>query len=368
MPVQALRTKEELQRFVEFGDRVYEGNPFRVPPDSHHVIGKLSGEAPGAEHSRVQAFWATDGDDRIVATLAAVVDDAFNRYWDERTGHLVFFEALPGRAAEAESLIRAACDWLREQGCAAARMSFLVGWHSPFTVDAYDQVPTFLHTYNPPYYHGYVKNAGFMTEHGFIEYTVEFTPELARAYEQMVGRAAGSGVRLRSWDFERIEEETELFTDLYNEAFAKHWGAPPFTLPEMLPLTVGLKDLLVADFNVFAEADGQAVGFVYALPDLNRAFHPMRGKEIEANFDEFARHLSAIDHGLLLVIGVKENQRGRGINLAMAARSYLAMMERGYKSAAYTYVLDDNWPSRRTAEKLGAKVTRNYVCYRRELA
>jgi hypothetical protein len=34
---------------------------------------------------------------------------------------------------------------------------------------------------------------------------------------------------------------------------------------------------------------------------------------------------------------------------------------------SYTLVLDDNWPSRRTAEKLGATVRASYVTYRREL-
>ena len=70
---------------------------------------------------------------------------------------------------------------------------------------------------------------------------------------------------------------------------------------------------------------------------------------------------------MLLVIGVKQDYRGRGINLALAAKSYLAMIERGYKTASYTVVLDENWPSRRTAEKLGAKVTRNFNVYRKEL-
>ena len=43
------------------------------------------------------------------------------------------------------------------------------------------------------------------------------------------------------------------------------------------------------------------------------------------------------------------------------------MIERGYKSASYTVVMDENWPSRRTAEKLGARVTRNFNVYRKEL-
>jgi hypothetical protein len=31
-------------------------------------------------------------------------------------------------------------------------------------------------------------------------------------------------------------------------------------------------------------------------------------------------------------------------------------------------VVDDNWPSRRTAEKLGARVCSNYLVYRREFS
>ena len=50
-----------------------------------------------------------------------------------------------------------------------------------------------------------------------------------------------------------------------------------------------------------------------------------------------------------LGIGVHQSARGRGVNLAMAAYSYLQLIERGAKYLSYTLVLDDNWPSRRTA-------------------
>ena len=43
------------------------------------------------------------------------------------------------------------------------------------------------------------------------------------------------------------------------------------------------------------------------------------------------------------------------------------MIERGYQTESYTVVRDDNWPSRRTAEKLSAHVTRNFNVYRKDL-
>jgi GNAT superfamily N-acetyltransferase len=367
MQVRALQTIEEFQQYANFGYEVYRDNPYWVPPDPHFLIDDLSGEGPTGEHAQVQAFWVEDGG-RILATLTAVVSDLYNRHWNEHMGHLFFFEALPDCDEAVRALIRTACDWLRGRGCRAARMSFLPGWPLPLTIDAYDAVPAFIHTYNHPHYHSCIKNGGFKTECGVVQYQVQFTPELARRYQEMVERAALAGVRLRSFDVNRLEEETALMADLNNETFAAHWGFQPITVPVMAGLTVGLKDFLVPDFIQFAEADGQPVGFVYALPDLNQAFHRMKGKVIEENLADFQYALQEIDHGLLLIIGVKQSYRGRGINLALAAKSYLAMIERGYKTGSYTVVLDDNWPSRRTAEKLGAKVTRNFIVYRRDLA
>ena len=364
--VRSLSTAEELQRYVDFGQEVYRQNPHWVPPDAHHLTGLLGGQGGFGSGSQVQAFWVEEGD-RVLATVAAVTDEAYNRHWSEQMGHLLFFEALPGQDEAVESLMRSACDWLRARGCQAARLSMLPGMQLPLTIDAYDTVPTIFHTYNPPYYHSYIKNGGFMTEKGVVQYQIGFTPELAGRYREMLKRATGSGVSLRSWDFDRLEEETETFTSLVNETFQAHWGFMPLPAAVMRGLTVELRDFLVADFTAFAEAEGQKAGFVYSLPDLNQAFHRMRGKAIEENFTEFQQRLQEIDHGVLLVIGVKQAYRGRGINLALAARSYLAMIERGYKTGSYTVVLDDNWRSRRTAEKLGARVTRNFNVYRKEL-
>jgi hypothetical protein len=78
--------------------------------------------------------------------------------------------------------------------------------------------------------------------------------------------------------------------------------------------------------------------------------------------------LASIDHGVLLSISVMERARGTGLNLAMAARVYLEMMARGYRSASDTTVVDTNQRSRRTAEKPGGRSRRNFVVYPRELA
>jgi len=366
MRVRPLRTPEDAAACIEFWHEVYRDLPCWVPLDRHHYEDMLSGRSPAAANAQVQTFLADDGH-RILASVTAVREEAYVQHRNEQTGHLLFFEALDGQGDAVDQLLDTACGWLESRGCDAARLSLLPGWQLPPTIDAYDVVPTLFHMYNPAYYHAYIKNARFRTEHGCVEYRVIFTPELSNRYREMVKRASDAGVRLRTWDLDHLEDENVLFTTLFNETFRSHWGFMPLSSAVMSELTVGFRDVLVRDFLIFAEVDGRPVGFVYSVPDLNQAFHRIGEKPVDENVAEFQRYVGEIDHGVLLIIGVDQGYRGRGINLGMAARSYLAMVERGYRSASYTVVMDDNWPSRRTAEKLGARVTRNFNIYRREL-
>ena len=364
MNVRALVTPEEFKRYIDFAAEVYRQNPYWIPADHHHMVSLLGGQKEAGPHWHAQPFWV-ESENSIQGTLTAVVDELYNQHWNERTGHLLFFEARPETQPAVTGLFEKACGWLRNQGCNAARTSFLYAWQLPWTIDAYDVIPTIFHTYNPPYYHSYVKNCDFVTEKGMVEYRVTFTPELAARYREMVRRVEAAGVRLRPWNLDSLEDEGRVFAELVNETFATHWGSPQFSIPQMQGFATAMRDVFVPGSVAFAEVDGQAVGFVFSLPDLNQAFNRLGGQpQGEGNFE---RALREIDHGVLLIIGVKEAFRGQGINLALAAKSYLAMIDRGFRSASYSVVLDDNWPSRRTAEKLGCRVERNFVMYRKDL-
>src|SRR5262249_62133562 len=112
----------------------------------------------------------------------------------------------------------------------------------------------------------HTKRAGSKTARDQLHSLLQSRPALARRSQQMVEHAALSGVRLRAWDLTRLEDETVLFTTLFNDTFVAHWGVRPTTVAEMQGITRGLKEMLVADFMGFAEAEGQTVGFVFALP------------------------------------------------------------------------------------------------------
>ena len=133
-----------------------------------------------------------------------------------------------------------------------------------------------------------------------------------------------------------------------------HWGFTPFT-EEELGLMLGFYGMTGGfETSVLAYQNGAPVGIVLVTPETSEGALLAPG-----------RRAGRFREAQLLGIGVREAARGRGVNLAMAAYSYLELIRRGAKYLSYTLVLDDNWPSRRTAEKLGAYVCANYMVYRR---
>jgi hypothetical protein len=167
-------------------------------------------------------------------------------------------------------------------------------------------------------------------------------------------------VQIRTWREHGFTDAVDAWTDTTNSAFERHWGWNPITREEVRPMLAGLARTEVADLSTLAVANRQIIGSVFAVPDFSSRLARLgHGVTLEPSRGGGTR-------GALINIGVVEQWRGKSVNLAMAARSFTSMARQGMKYAGYTLVLDDNWPSRRTAQKLGGAITSNFVVYRRD--
>ncbi len=147
------------------------------------------------------------------------------------------------------------------------------------------------------------------------------------------------------------------FARIWNDAFKRHWGASPMPEEEVASMLRYFGFSGGLDTSVLAYRGEDPVGALMVLGSATEEVILAPGRAVRE-----AEKLN------WLGIAVHESARGRGVNIAMASYAYLELIRQGAKYLSYTLVLDDNWPSRRTAEKLGAKVCASYVTYRRALA
>jgi GNAT superfamily N-acetyltransferase len=343
---------EALTEFVLFYDDVYDYRDARWPAPLELHLPILAGENPFAEGRRIRPFLARDGS-KMIARAVAVIDERYNRHWQERLGHIVMFEALPQAPEPTRLLMNAACEWLRGQGAGAARAGFgLLDF--PFVLDDYESLPPDLARQNPDYYHRLLKDAGFESEKGWVDYKIDVRPELIKSWEHALESA-----RRRGYEIVPLKDLPERrrvtdFTETWSDTFKAHWGFTPLSEDEISLLFEGFKPAGVFDTSVIAYHNGAPAGMLFVVPEVSATAIVKPGRVLKDS-----------EKLNILGIGVRESARGHGVNLAMAAYAYLELVRRGAKFLSYTLVLDDNWPSRRTAEKLGAFVCANYMVYRR---
>jgi len=347
---------EALEQFVRFHDRVYEQRAARWPAAPRRQIHILTAQPPYDSGRGFRCFLARDRG-AVVARAAALVDHHYIDHWKEPLGHLMMFEAMPDSTGAVKALVDAACAWLSERGMKAVRAGTMGLLDAPFAIDDYDSLPPSILRQNPPYYHAMLKDAGFETERGWVDYKIEVTPALIARYESMLQTAQRDGFTVLAGKDVAADLRVQHFTKVWNHAFAHHWGMTPRSEREVASMFRGFaRGSSGIETTALAYRDKDPVGAINVMAAATDGVILAPGRQL--------RESEKLNW---LGIGVHESARGRGVNLAMASYSFLALIRMGAKYLSYTLVLDDNWPSRRTAEKLGAKVCASYVTYRRNL-
>ena len=308
------------------------------------------GEGPFAVDRSIRPLVAREGGE-IVARVAALVDQRYLDLWDDALGHVVMFEALPGTREATKLLMDSACNWLRERDMRAARAGFGGGSDLPFAVDDYQTLPPMLVRQNPAYYHSLLKDAGFESEKGWVDYKIAVRPELVERWTSALDSAQRAGFTIVPLRDVPEAQRVPLFTSVWNEAFRAHWGMSPFTADEVAELMGFLGPMGMFDLSVLAYRDDEPVGVLWVSPDSTAIATLAPGRELKPE-----------EHLNFLGIGVLEHARGRGVNLAMASYAYLELARGGASHVSYTMVLDDNWPSRRTAENSARTCARTTWC------
>ena len=358
--VQWITSREGYDEFARLPYLIYGARDAWWPPDVHNEVALLAGRSPLSGYLELAPFGAYHGD-RLVARVTAVVNRRYIEHWKEQLGQLIHFEAMPGEHEAVAAMIERGLEWLGERGMKSARSGFAAFLDYPYAIDNYGSLPSFLLRGNPDYYHSYFKDAGFITEKGQSDYTAELTAERIARYRRIIESAAAAKVALKSWREFGFLAAIDSWTDVTNASFASHWGWNPVSREEVRPMMASLWDTPVADLSIMAVADGEPVGTVFSVPDLSYLLARVRaGVKLSPERGGGTR-------GALINIGVIDRMRGRGVALGMAARSFATMAQQGMRYAGYTLVHDDNWASRRTAAALGARVTGNFVTYRRDL-
>jgi GNAT superfamily N-acetyltransferase len=266
----------------------------------------------------------------------------------ERPGAIGRFRAADGAAARA--VLDAAAEILRERGCTLA-IGPMDGntWRSyRFVTDPGTAPPFLLEPRNPPEYPHWWEAAGFVP---LAQYHSTATEDLAAGDPRTAAaaaRLADAGVTVRALDPGRYAEDLGAIHDVSLESFRDNYLYTPLPRDAFLAQYQALRGRIRPELVLLAERAGRAVGYAFAIPDLEEAARGEPPRTV-----------------IVKTLAVRPGRAWAGLGAVLLARVHAAARDLGLRRAVHALMHETN-RSRNLSAHYGTPL-RRYTLFARRL-
>ncbi|ODT89607.1 dATP pyrophosphohydrolase [Phenylobacterium sp. SCN 70-31] len=366
--------KSELDRFIRLGARIGAADPNYVAPllfERHEALSPKGN--PFFQHADVQ-FWLACRDGRDVGRISAQID-RLNPQTRDGIGHFGMIAAEDDPQVFA-ALFAAAEAWLKDRGCRTALgpVNLSTNEEVGLLVEGRDTPPMFMMGHDAPYAGARIEGQGYAKAKDIHAYVCSVADDLPGPILRRVRKAPAEGVRLRTLEMKRLDEEVRTLTGILNDAWSGNWGFTPTTEAETQALASNLRLLIDPRLAWFAEIDGEAAGFMILLPNINEAIADLDGKLFPLGWAKLLWRLKVKGPktGRVPLMGVKRKfastLRGQLLPFQLIDAVAQAARKLGYERYELSWVLEDNLPMRRICDAGGARIYKTYRVYEKALS
>lgn len=272
MKLKPAATRSDRTVFYRLPRRVYRGNACHRSTEESIIHLLIDGPTSFHTHAEVRPYLMIDRG-IVVGRFALVHDEHLPEYVQ-----VAFFEAMPGLTDVYPSILTEAGKW--RSGCRKIVVGFNghLNYGAGILLNRFDESPVFGLPYSPPWYAGYF--AGL-----FCRATVSFRLPTAAFLQWGAGTVRDTdmqGITFRFMDKKRLRRDIELYTHIDNTTFTntKYWYWSNRAPSENYELFHPFRHLLREENLVFAEKNGEPVGFLLWYPDFNELVSPHRDLSI----------------------------------------------------------------------------------------
>lgn len=365
--VEPVVSRRQKRQFIDFPWALYKGDPNWIPPLRGQLAELVNFKHhPFYDQNQGQAFLATRGGE-VCGRIVGIVNQGHIDRYNERRGFFGFFDCVDDQQV-ANALFDAVRAWLAERNIPAMRgptnpsLNYEVG----LLIEGFDTPPTFMMTYNPPYYAKLFDNYGFRKAQDLLAFGghISILPKIQEKLEPIAKQIIEHlNVKIRTMNTKRFMEDVETFLDLYNKALANTWGFVPMSPGEVRNTAKGLKELIVPEMAVATEIDGKVVGAVFCLPDYNPRIKKINGRLFPFGFLRLLLNKRAITKVRIISTNVLPEYHRMGLGLVLLHGLVPQVLKTKVDRAEFSWVLESNSLSRRSLEKGGAKLEKTYRVY-----
>lgn len=367
--VQKVESKQDLDKWLKFPWIVYKDDPLWVPPllperreqvDPVHSAFLKRGDAD---------FFLAYKDGKLAGTICAAEDPPTNQKRGANECVFGFFEYIEDYDVFC-ALIEAARDWGSERGLDRLYGPWNLDYEDGYgvLVEGRDVPPVLMCGHSPDYYHIYMERYGFTAaraQNVALRITLDDSPQYRRML-RLAERIRKQGrITVRPADFDNWDREVDIVHRLLGIALAHLDDSIGWHRDSLERTLAPFKRIADPNLILFAEVEGEAVGFLPGVPNLNEFFIHVNGLKYPWNYLQLLwmmqfRQPDCLSAKSVLVLPEFWN---RGVVVLLMEEMYHKAREKGYKWIDMSITSADNPTSVLTAEKIGAEIYKRWQIY-----
>lgn len=362
----------DLMQFIRLPHKLYGDQEYYVPyldSDRRKFLDKKKN--PFFQHARAAYFLAFK-DGMLSGRIAAIVNDLHNQYHNEKTGFFGFFDCVNDMEV-ARALFSAAQNCVREEGMQIIRgpMNFSTNDEVGLLIEGFDSCPTFMMTWNPPYYIELYEKLGLTKVEDVLAYYIDDKKPVPERIKSVVEKTkARSRIKIRTINMGDFENELELVRTIYNSAWSKNWGFVPMTPEEFNHLAADFKKIIDPDLVILAFVDNEPAGFSLTIPDYNAVFKKMNGKLFPLGIFKFLYYTKVrkiIGGARIMTLGIVHKYQKLGLDMVLYYETFTRGPLRGYHWGELSWILERNALMLKGAELMNARAYKRYRIFDKSL-
>jgi GNAT superfamily N-acetyltransferase len=341
-------TRSNLKKFVEFQIKLYEGNPYFIPPLVSDEIATLDSKVnPAFDHCE-SAYFMAYRDGKAVGRIAAMINKQVNEKENSRQARFGFVDFIDD-AEVSKALFDAAEKWAKEKGMdnIVGPLGFTDLDNEGMLINGFEEFGTMATIYNYPYYPAHVERLGYEKEVDWHEFLIEI-PEQIPDKHKRIAEIVKKKFNLRVVKFTSRkalkEQYGQALFELINEAYDNLYGYSRLTKRQIdyyIKIYLGMLNLDLV--TLIVDGEDQLVGVGISIQSMSRALQKSKGKMFPFGWWHLLKGLKGKNDRVdLLLVAVKPQYMGKGVNALLFTDLIPAYNKYGFKWAESNPELESN--------------------------
>ena len=318
--IKVVETKEDLKKFVLFGNELYKNNPYHIPVLVKDELETLDKDINPAFEFCEAVYYLAYKNGRIVGRIAGIINHHANEAWNQTHARFGFVDFINDNEV-VDALFDAVAKWAKSKGMDMLHgpMGFTDMDKEGMLVEGFDRLGTMITIYNYAYYPKQLERIGFMKDQDWKEYLItipDSIPERHVRISNLVSQKYGLSVLKFKSNKELIPYGPVVF-ELINKCYANLYGFSQLSDRQIQYYSKMYMPLLRPDFvtMIRRDKDEKIIGFGLALPNLSRALRKANGSLFPFGFIHLLRALKGRPRVVdLYLMGVLPEYQNRGVN------------------------------------------------------